>query len=289
MPANTTQYISGGSNSATKALATSAYPTVINSTVAGTSPLFEQLAFPMSNLLNRDRYVTWACSDGDGVDEDSDGKYEVAVELEFAAGVSIGVMGVLGMALGTGAVVSQAYWYYKTIAGGWGSAWTAFPGSPMTLSGSDSMALVTGGNVTSIKFLRVVFKTNGYGFSVGKLLTCPVASLVDLGVVYAPGSTETVVMQRSRVRMLDGHEVVTRYGNSRYAFAMNFPCSDNTRYQRIKTLSQSLISFVLLAPSGDVLEVRAIADTFSAEARWGVAGSTSSDQWNCALEVESLP
>jgi hypothetical protein len=209
----------------------------------------------------------------------------VSVEMDLGGSRTIGVMGALALARGLMPYPMSALLYYKTAVATWASSWVAFPS--YTLSLSTDALLVNPSVVTGVRYLRVRFDNRGYGFRLGKLLAAHV--LTDLGVVYAPGSTEETVAQRSRVQMLDGHEVVTEYGPSRRRFSMQFPASNHARREAIKALATDLVPFVLHAPSGEVFECRAIADTFASEAVWGVAGSTASDLWNCALEVESLP
>lgn len=146
--------------------------------------------------------------------------------------------------------------------------------------------------VASMRYLRCALYAGGDGcdsFTVSKMFACSSAKYANLGVVYAPDSKESTVSQRSRVRLLDGHEVVTEYGPSRRQFVMQFPNSSSARRDTIRAVATDLLPFVLHAPSGEAFECRAIEDTFTSEAVWGVVGSTTSDLWNCTLEVESLP
>jgi hypothetical protein len=278
MPLNTTQY----------ARATDNVARCFCDPVAPTAN--QDAGYPQSNILLPDRYTVWKCS-APVVDENGDLTVRVNRSLPFTMG-AVGLLNYCPLD-GVGGVV---HFYCRA-----GTDMEDYPWNDM---GTLNMAEVNteyGYSVTryksdnsktllqsfsSIKQFKMVF-VGCAGLSLGGIYMGP--ALSDLGVVYAPGSTEATVGQRSRVRLLDGREVVTEYGGSRRVLVMNFPNSSSTRRDLLRRLATDLLPFVLKAPSGETFECRAIADTFTSEAVWGIAGNTTSDLWNCTLEVESLP
>jgi len=272
MPLYTTRYATPSMNhctTSTASIITSGYTT---RAVSG---------FPLTNLLSSDRYAVYACP-AMAANEWAD------VVIDFGKTASISVLGLLGFSLAGAAPSMTCACKHAAILG----TWSDF--SPITMPLPTVLRDVsqTTTFVTSKRYLRMIFNSGASasnGFTLGKVLAAQMMFEPKTGAVYAPGSTESHVMQNSRVRLLDGREVVTSYGPNRRSFVMEFPTASQSTRSILVSLANSTTPFVLGAPSGETFECRAISDTFTSEAVWGVVGSTTSDLWNCSFEVESLP
>lgn len=250
------------------ALASANYATLSTTSIISTP--VEDAEFPQSNLLIDDRYVVWKCP----------GESAVTVDLNLGSLRTVGVVGVLGCHR-SGSFPNSTTWYASTDNANWSLL------TNILALGIDSVFAVTH---MSVRYVRCIFNNAQYSsgaFTVGKLFVA--STLNDFGVVYGIGSTESTVMQRSRVRLLDGHEVVTKYGENRKRFTMLFPAADSARRTELLTLATELKPFVLVASDRTFYECRAVADVVESEARFGVVGTPDSDLWNCTLEIESLP
>lgn len=271
MPLQTTKYVDPAANYcnlSTTSIITSGYS------------IRQADGFPLTNLLSSDRYAVYKCP-AMAANEFAD------IVFDFGAmNKTLGALGILGFSLvGTSpSLICECR--HATVLG----TWTDFSPilMPLPTTGRNSIQSPTA--VFNKRYLRLTFNAMASasgGFTLGKVLAA--STITDLSIVYAPGSTESHIMQNSRVRLLDGHEVVTSYGPNRRAWVMEFPAVSHLTRSRLVSLAHSTTPFVLQAPSGEAFECRAIADTFTSQAVWGVVGTTASDLWNCAFEVESLP
>jgi len=268
MPLGNTLYATNSANLCVKSTTTLVTPTVI-----------EDPLWPQANLLTSDRYQVWKCPVTSATSVD--------VVFDFGASKTVTAIGVLGMHRVPGGLWPIATaWASSTDNTTWTSAINVSCGGVDAVACAPAVAVPWVGRYLRCRFNNTNF-SGANGFSVGKLFAA--TTMNDIGVAYAPGSTEATVQPNSRVRLLDGHEVVTSYGSTRRVFSMQFPASNDARRNTIRSLSTLPDPFVLVPPDRTACECRAIADTFTSEAVWGVVGAVSGDLWNCALDIESLP
>jgi hypothetical protein len=243
----------------------------------------EETAYPVTNLLDADRYVPWRCPAFSG-EQNPTGDIVVTVDLKALKDVSL--IGHLAWRLNTGSPGVPYYgsWEYQNKDT---SVWTPLISGVML---RDALTAIT---LTRARYFRLTLAVpadmGSVGCSLGKLFVGKYNELDSAGpIIYAPGSVETDVMQRSRTRLLDGREVVTTLGSTRRRWRMSYPASPALRRETLRTLAAS-DPFYLMTPDRLAYEVRAVSDEFSTTAVWGAGGSTTSDLWDCEIEVESLP
>jgi hypothetical protein len=290
MPIQTTRYAKMQSN--LTVLYGMRLPLICNNspqTYASPAEAIEDPAWPIANLLDRDRGLVWKVPPREIGDNSVSVQFDLGAEQSLAgAGFTINAIGLLGFSLLDPASPLETYveFYYKTSNTGWGGGWTQI-GTSGVLCERDLIISISP-EIQDVKFIQATFISlaGTPGWTLGKLF---VAEMGNLGIAYGLGSSEFSVMSRSRVLSMDGRQYVTEYGLERRGFKMEFPTVLNDTKVALVSLAKELQPFVLHAPSGEAFECRSTSDSIEASVVFGVVGSASNDVWNVSLAVESLP
>ena len=288
MPLQTTKYAKCSSNMAITRGAQAPVLCNLNQGIyAGASDPVEDVAYPMTNLLDRERTLAWK------VPARASSADDVCVEFDLGEyGTTVGGIGVLGLtsldeSISFGTVLEMNY---KTVADGWSGAWRPFLDDSVvpTRDYIYSFSQTDPSEVTDVRFVQFKFisASGTPGWTLGKFF---VGEMEDLGVAYGLGSTESSVIPRSRVSTMGGTQFVTEYGRERRIFVMKFNSVLDAVKNQLVSLSKELEPFVLHAPSGEAFECRPTSDTIDANAVFGVVGHSGVDVWSVELSVESLP
>lgn len=128
-------------------------------------------------------------------------------------------------------------------------------------------------------FPNIQFASFGL-WSLGKFV---LGTLVDFGIAFSPGSSETIIRQRVHNRSVSGAMLSTTTGPNRKALSYSFN-SIPLSLRDVLVAAVASAPFLIITPYGEVMEVDTPADGLTVVSTWGAP-----ELFDVQLNVESLP
>ena len=132
----------------------------------------------------------------------------------------------------------------------------------------------------SARYVRFVFTFAAGDFTLGKFL---VGTLLDLGIAYSPGSTETLVKNGVANRGANGAKLFTQTGQDTARMSMVFSRVPQTTKDALMTRAEGRV-ITLIHPTLGAMEAALADDELEATHLW-----SSPDLWDITLNLERMP
>lgn len=243
----------------------------------GAPTLTQDLAYPMSNLLNSSRYSVWATGPSPP---------DPTIVHMTVPNSNVVAWGFLGL---RGAIVPGfVELAYRSASAGYSTN----PGdyTPLsTLSGSGAIDKVFRHASTPMRYLQFKFSfVPSSGWAMGKFLVAKAKDdwffdTPDAGALYSPGSSRVIIAPQVRVASQAGEPHVTAVGAYAYRrFSLRFANVGDVTRAFVESFAQETKPATYLAGDGTAVEVLPVPDSVKVEHVW-------LNRWTCSVEMESLP
>ena len=202
-----------------------------NGSGGGAPALDETTGFPMSNLLIPDRYTPWKSLSPPATSP-------LQIDVDLLSSQAVEVAALLGFRPTPGP--AGAVTVYSA---------SAYPGGPWTPRGTTPSLTGGAGNYQtnfasfSARYWRFEIASIVGQIRVGQLW---LGQLVDLGILYAPGSSRHLRRLRTTYRTATGLPVIVDDGLNYREFSLSFPARTKAQRQQIESVASAPGSILYL-------------------------------------------
>jgi hypothetical protein len=251
--------------------------TLKNGSGGGAPALASATGYPMANTLTKARYVPFVSASGAAspINLDFDQGGDTAVKA-----IGLHALSVLSGTLGT-ITISYATAAEGYVPGAWPHTYGTIASS--AFSGHRDACVVA--NAT-MRYWRISIAHTSAQISLGKVLLA--ATLTDLGYIYWPGSTETIVRYDTAMVGPAGLPNIQTRPYLGKLWQMTMDTVTGTQLATLQGLAASGDPFSLI-DEGSLLEEVMIQGGQISAARKYAAGAAANDVWAASLPLQRLP